>query len=464
MLLKKDTDMTRGSIVSQLLGFAVPMMLGLLFQSFYSTVDAWVVGKFVGSNALAAVGCNGNLINTIVGTFAGLSTGASVVISQAYGAHDDGLLSRAVHTTIALTFILSVVGTLIGVIAADPLLKLSNLTDPDVKKDALLYLQIYFWGLSGLMVYNMGTGILRAVGDSTRPVIFLIISAVVNTALDLLFVLAFDMEVAGVALATIISELVSAVLVMIALFKTDGAYKLKLKLIKIHADVFKRIMLLGLPAAFQSAVTSFSNVFVQAYINSLKTAGIAGWTAYGRLDAFLVVPVQSISMASATLVAQNWGAGKYRRAHDGTRVSVLLSLATTLVLSALLMAFSGQLVGLFVKKGEKDVIEFGSYFIRVITPFYLLICFNQIYSGALRGIGKAVAPTVIMLMSFVAFRQIYLFVFGKLLFPSNRLVIALAYPVGWTMCSTLLIIYYLNSELFRARNYEDGPEPGKEEK
>ena len=455
MHLRKDTDMTQGSIVMKLLGFAVPMMLGLLFQQLYSTVDAWVVGKFVSAEALAAVGNNGSVINTVVGTFAGLATGASVVISQSYGAHDGERLSRVVHTTIALTFVLCLVGTAAGVLAAEPLLGLVNLEDkPEVRAMALEYLRIYFWGLSGLMVYNMGTGILRAVGDSTRPVVFLIISAVVNTVLDLVFVRLLDLEVAGVAYATIISQFISAVMVTVTLMRAKGAYRLQLKKIKIHGDILRRVLTLGLPSSLQAAVTSFSNVFVQAYINSTGTAGMAGWAAYSRLDAFLIVPVQAISMGSTTVVAQNWGAGRKRRARDGADKAILLAASTTVILSVVIILLAEPLVGLFVKEHETDVTEFGVYFIRIITPFYVLTCFNQIYSGALRGIGISVAPTVVMLSSFVAFRQLYLLLFSRWLFPGSRLVISLAFPMGWVLCSVLITVLFFRSELGRAKKYE----------
>ena len=462
MRFGKDTDMTQGSIVKRLLGFSIPMMLGLLFQQLYSTVDALVVGKFVDVDALAAVGNNASLINTVVGTFAGLATGASVVISQAYGAHDDETLSRAVHTTIAMTFILCVLGTFVGVLAAKPLLGLAKIKEAHVKEMALEYLRIYFWGVSGLMVYNMGTGILRAVGDSTRPVVFLVITAVINTVLDLVFVLVFHLRVAGVAYATIISQFISAILVLLTLMQAKGAYQLKLRRIRIHGDIVKRVLRLGLPSSLQAAVTSFSNVFVQAYINSLGKAGMAGWTVYGRLDAFLVVPVQAISMASTTVVSQNWGAGLKKRAKDGANKAIYLSLAVTAALCVILILLAEPLVKQFVQPEESEAInaeaiEFGVYFIRIITPFYVLICFNQIYSGALRGIGISVSPTVVMLSSFVAFRQLYLYVFSKRLFPSNRLVIALAFPMGWVMCSALLILLFFLSPLGRARSDEGLP-------
>ena len=456
MRIKTDTDMTQGNIWLQILRFSVPMALGLLFQQLYSTVDALVVGKFVSKQALAAVGCNSPIINTIVGAFAGLATGASVIISQAFGAHDDERLSRAVHTTMGVTFVLCALGTAIGLAAARPLLSLTN-TDPEVMEDALLYLRIYFAGVSGLLVYNMGTGILRAVGDSTRPVYFLVISAVINTALDLVFVLVLKRGVDGVAYATIISQLISAVLVMTVLMKTDRPYRFTLSGLRMHRDIMKRILALGLPTSVQSAVTSFSNVFVQAYINSLRTNGMAGWTTYNRLDAFLVVPVQAIAMASTTFVGQCWGAGMKDRAREGVNRALTLSVSFTVFLSAAVMIFSRPLLGLFVKAEDAEVLEYGRFFVLVISPFYFTICFNQIYAGALRGIGNTAAPTAIMLSSFVVFRQIFLFVFTRL-FPENRLVIALAYPMGWVLCSTLLVIFYRKSKLFR----QDSPVTAKQ--
>ncbi len=453
MKLRTDTDMTGGNIWLKLLGFSVPMMLGLLFQQLYATVDAAVVGRFVSKQALAAVGCNSSIINTVVGTFAGLSTGASVVISQAYGAHDDDRLSRAVHTTMAICFILCAVGTAAGCLFSRPLLMLTG-PDPEVVEDALVYLRIYFLGVSGLLIYNMGTGILRAVGDSTRPLYFLILTAIVNTALDLLFVLAFHMGVDGVAYATILSEAISAVLVMLVLMRSDKAYRFSFRRLKPSRDIVGRILALGLPTAIQSAVTSFSNVFVQAYINSLKTNGMAAWTAYNRLDAFLVVPLQAIAMASTTFVGQCWGAKRQARAREGVRKALLLSLGVTAALSALTMLFARPLLSIFID-GQQDaeVMEYGRYFVMVITPFYVTICFNQIYSGALRGIGCATAPTVIMLSSFVVFRQIFLFVTTRI-YPGSRLIIALAYPMGWIMCSLLLILYYKKSALGQKQQSE----------
>ena len=447
MLKKTDTDMTQGSIIKQLLSFALPMVVGLLFQVLYNTVDTLVVGKFVSKQALAAVGCNSSIINTIVGAFAGLATGASVVISQAYGARDDERLSKAVHTTMTLTFILSAIGTVLGLVLARPLLNLTN-TPEDVMDDAMTYLLIYFAGVTGALVYNMGSGILRAVGDSRRPVIFLIVSAITNIVLDLAFVLLFKMGVDGVALATIIAEFVSAVLVVLTLMRSDAAYGLKLKKLSIDKSIIKRTLELGLPSSIQTAVTSFSNVFVQAYINNLGTDAMAGWSAYNKLDSFLTVPLTAISMASTTFAGQCWGAKLKKRCREGTNKALLLALAITAFLSVFIVIFAKQMLMIFTNKEDEKVIEYGTYFIRWITPFYCCICFNQIYSGTLRGIGNAIMPTVIMLSSFVVFRQIYLYVFVKVL-SCGQLVITLAYPIGWILCSTLLTICYRRSELYK---------------
>lgn len=486
LLRKKDTDMTQGNIYSQLLYFSVPMMLGLLFQQLYNTVDAWVVGKFVGPAALAAVGCNGPVINTVVGAFAGLATGASVVISQAYGAHDEKKLSRAVHTTMALTLILCVVGTAIGMSLARPLLSItrpdktavaeevtgesaaeettneetaSEEADPEaIFSLAETYLLIYFAGLSGLLIYNMGTGILRAVGDSTRPVYFLIASALTNTALDLLFVLAFDWGVAGVALATIIAEAFSSALVLIALMKTDAAYGFRLKKLCVDREIVKDTLRLGLPSSIQSAVTAFSNVFVQRYINGLGTNGMAGWTAYNKLDAFLTVPVLGIAMASTTFVGQCWGAKKPERAREGVRKALILALGITVAFAAIVMVLAKPLLGIFTD--DAGVMQYGRFFVQIISPFYFTICFNQIYAGALRGVGEATAPTAVMLGSFVVFRQIYLYVFSKLL-HGGKLVIALAYPLGWVVCSSLLAVLYSRSALVRPPKNEQIGSPAR---
>ena len=437
-----DLDMTEGSIWKHMLRFSIPMAIGLLFQQLYNTVDTLVVGQFVGQQAQAAVGSTGPIINTIVGFCAGLATGASVVISQRYGAHDDEALSKAVHTTVAVTFIVSVLATVLGLFVIGPMLDFMQ-TPADVIPESRCYLTIYFAGVSGILFYNLGSGILRAVGDSRRPLIFLIISALLNTVLDLLFVLAFGMGVDGVAYATILSQILSALLILFTLTREKGNYGIRWRKLCIDRRSVSLILKLGLPSAIQSAITAFSNVFVQSYINYFGSACMAGYGIYGKIDAFALIPVQSISMSSTTFVGQNWGAKQPARAREGVRKAIQMSIISTAVLGLSVFVLARLLTGFF--SPEAEVIEYGVRFINIVTPFYLAICFNQIYAGALRGVGDATMPTVIMLISFVAFRQVYLAVTKAL--GAGFVAVALAYPVGWILCSTLLIIRYSRSAL-----------------
>ena len=441
-----DSDMTQGNIWRHLFKFSIPMAIGLLFQQLYNTVDTVVVGRFVGQQAQAAVGSTGPIINTIVGFCAGLATGASVVISQRYGAHDRDGLGKAVHTTIAVTFLMSLIATVLGQIIIDPMLRFMQTPD-DVMADSHCYLSIYFAGVSGILFYNIGGGILRAVGDSRRPLVFLIISALLNTVLDLAFVLALGMGVDGVAYATVLSQIISALLILLTLTREEGGYGIRWRQLRIDRASLLTILKIGLPSSVQSAITSFSNVFVQSYINYFGSACMAGYGIYNKVDAFALIPVQTISMSSTTFVGQNWGAKQPGRARDGVRIATLMSLAATITLGVLVFSLARPLLSFF--SPEEEVVAFGERFIRIVTPFYVTICFNQIYAGALRGVGDATMPTVIMLASFVVFRQIYLAVTKAL--GAGFVAVALAYPMGWIMCSTLLVIRYSRSVLVKGK-------------
>ena len=444
---KTDSDMTQGSIWRHLVEFAIPMALGLLFQQLYNTVDTLVVGNFVSKEAQAAVGSTGSIINTVVGFCTGLATGASVIISQRYGAHDDAALRKAVHTTIAVTFLLSALATAGGLLIVDPMLRFMQ-TPADVWEDARLYLTIYFWGVSGILFYNMGSGILRAVGDSRRPLLFLMLSALLNTVLDLFFVLVLGMKVDGVALATVLAQVISAAAILFVLTREKAAYGIRWKELRVDRDSLSGILKIGLPSSIQSAITAFSNVFVQSYINAFGSACMAGYSIYNKLDAFVLIPVQALAMSSTTMVGQNWGAKQTARARKSVSTAIWLSLISTALLGIVAFLAAKDLIGLF--SPDPEVVSYGVRFIQIVTPFYLTISFNQIYSGALRGIGDATAPTVIMLCSFVVFRQIYLFITKML--NVGFVSVALAYPMGWILCSTLLIIRYRGSRLFREGN------------
>ncbi len=438
---RKDKDMTRGPIVQQLIQFSIPLLIGQLFQQMYNTVDTLVVGNFVGKEALAAVGSTTSIINMLIGVFLGFSMGANVVVSQHYGANDEKSVHDTVHTTIIMSLAFSVVLTALGVALAPVMLRLMD-TPADVFQDAATYLRIYFAGISGLILYNMGSGILRAVGDSKRPLLFLVFSAIMNTVLDLIFVIVFEMGVAGVAWATIISQFLSAVLILVVLSRTSGPYRLIWNHLKINREILNNIIKIGLPSSVQQGVTAFSNVFVQGYINGFGSSYMAGYSAYGKVDVFALLPMQAVSMASTTFVGQNIGAGNVPRAKKGIKAALLLSLGSTAVLIIPMMLFAPRVISLF--NSDPEVIQYGALYMRLTSPFYLTVCINQILAGALRGAGDTRAPMFIMLGSFVVFRQIYLFVFSWI-FPGNFYPIVFAYPAGWMLCSALISIYFKRS-------------------
>lgn len=443
--------MTEGVIWRQLLRFSVPMMLGLLFQQLYNTVDTIVVGRFVGKEALAAVGSTSSIINMLVGFCAGLATGASVIISQRYGAHDHKKLHDAVHTTILLTFLISVVATGLGLLIVKPMLRLMA-TPADVFELARQYLTIYFAGVSGLIIYNMGSGILRAVGDSRRPLYFLLFSAVLNTVFDLLFVIRYHLGVAGVGYATILAQFLSAILVLFVLTHDHAPYGIRWRQLCLRPEALRGIFAIGLPSGLQQAITSFSNVFVQSYINGFGSVCMAGWSTYNKLEPFLVIPLQSIALASTTFVGQNYGAHKLARARQGARQALWLSIAITILMSVGLIICVRPLMSLFTT--DEEVIAYGSYFTRLIAPFYFLLCFNQIFAGALRGVGNANMPMFIMLFSFVLFRQLYLLINKQL--GNSFFFVSIAYPVGWLVCSILITLCYRRSILCRAESDPEG--------
>jgi len=445
-LKRKDVDMTEGNIAGHIIMFALPLLLGNVFQQLYNTVDTWVVGNYVSNEAFSAVGSVGPIINMLIGFYIGFSSGAGVVISQYYGAGQYDQVKKTVHTSVLITVILAVLFSVVGVAMTPYMLALMK-TPADVLPESVAYLTIYFSGIIGLMVYNIGSGILRAVGDSTRPFIFLVVSAVLNTVLDLLFVIVFEMGVEGVALATVIAQCTSAVLCMITLMRTDSCVKLSLKELKIHWDMLKKIVKIGFPAALQMAITSFSNVFVQSYINFFGKDCMSGWTAYAKIDQLMFLPMQSLALASTTFVGQNLGKNQVDRAKVGVRKTLGIAMAATLILMVPVMLAAPYLVAFF--NDEPGVVEIGTLLLRVITPFYVLCCINQIYSGALRGSGNTRAPMLIMLISFVAFRQVYLFVMSQI---CNEIIpIALSYPAGWLLCSALTLLYYHKTNLAKSR-------------
>ncbi len=437
---KKTTsvNMTEGPIVKQVLLFSLPLMLGNIFQMLYNTVDMIVVGNFVGKEALAAVGSTSMVTNMAVFFFNGFSVGASVVIARHFGAGHKKRLHTAVETTMAATFVIAAVFTVVGVAGVRPMLRFMA-TPPDVFDDGTAYLKIYFWGVSGLLIYNMGSGVLRSVGDTKRPLYFLILTSLLNIILDLLFVLVFHGGIAGVAYATILSQFISAGAILILLTRTDDIYKMTWHDLKIDPEILSHIVEIGLPAGFQSIITALSNVFVQSYINYFGSDVMAGWSTYNKLDQFIMLPMQSIALAATTFVSQNIGAGNNDRAEEGTRVTILLTVGITSVIALLLFLFAPYSIELFSR--EQAVVFYGTLFLRTNVFFLIANAINHVLAASLRGRGDSRAPMFIMLFSFVLVRQVYLFIMTHFILNTPRTV-GLGYPVGWVTCCIIELTYY----------------------
>ena len=432
------SDMTSGNVWLLIIRFAVPLLLGNLFQQLYNTVDSIILGNYVGKEALASVGATSQFVNTLIGFFMGFSTGGSILISQFFGAKNIESLRKTIHTLILSTILLGVLFTILGMNFNLFLLKL-NSTPDDVLPSAHTYLTIHFEGIIFLMLYNAGAGVLRAVGNSKSPVYFLIASSLVNVVLDLLFVVSFGFGIAGAAYATLISQAVSAFLVLFSLLNTSEVYKLSFRHLKIDFPILMKILRLGVPGGLQMSITSFSNIFVQGYINRFGSDCMAGWASFNKIDQICLLPMQSLQLSATTFTGQNYGAGNIERARKGTFAALLMGMIIGAVLLCLLQIFPNQLTSLFNR--EEGVLYYGKYFIRVCSLFYIVRVWNPILAGSLRGFGNAKGPMLILLFGFVVWRQFYLFVMTHI--TESFFPVSIAYPIGWTMCSVLMLVYYL---------------------
>lgn len=440
---RSHVNMTEGSVFRHLLAFSLPLLLGNLFQQLYNTVDIWVVGNYVSDAAFSAVGSVSSIVNLLIGSFTGLATGAEVVIAQYYGAAQRQRVRDAAHTAAVMTLILTVFFTLAGVFASPLMLRLMK-TPANVFPHSVAYLRIYFGGMAGLLFYNMGAGILRAVGDSRRPFYYLVIASMLNVVLDLVFVLWLGMGVEGVAWATVIAQGVSALLVVITLLHTSADVQLFPRQLRLHTDLLGQIVRIGTPTALQMALTSFSNVFVQSYINVFGSDCMGGWTTFIKFDQFIILPIKSLGLAATTFVGQNLGAGQPQRAKQGVRTALSMALGISVFVAAVVLLFAPQLAAIFNDKPE--VVAYGSIFLRCFTPCLTLCCVQNVYAGALRGAGNSRPPMLIILFSYVAFRQMYCFVMSN--FISNTpLAVASGYPAGWLAACVLLLVYYHHTDL-----------------
>ncbi len=431
---------TEGVIWQQLLIFFLPILMGTFFQQLYNTADAVIVGKFVGKEALAAVGgASGNLINLIVGFFVGLSSGATVILSQYYGARDSANVFRTVHTAAAMALAGGAFLTVAGLLLAPTLLRWMN-TPPDVKGPALTYIRIYFLGMIPSLTYNIGSGLLRAIGDSRRPLFFLAAACVSNIILDLLFVLVLKMKVAGAALATVLSQVVSAVLVVTVLTRSGTSCTLQVRKIRFHTDLLRRIIRIGLPAGLQSVMFSISNVLIQSLINSFGTDVTAAWSAWGRLDGFQWMILNAFGISVTTFVGQNYGARKMDRVRRGVWVCLGMAFTASFTCSAVMLLFGRNLFSLFAD--DPMVIERGMEILGYVAPYYFAYTCVEIFSGALRGKGKTLMPTLFVLCGICVLRLGWLL--GYVARHPDLKLTVISYPVTWAVTSCLFIVYYLH--------------------
>ena len=443
----KSINMTQGPILKQLLLFAIQIYLTNLLQNLYNAADSLIVGQFCGGNALAAVGTTTPICSCLIGLFLGISTGGSVVVSKFFGAGDGRGVHRAVHTGILLSMVCGLLISVLGVLFTPSILHLMN-TDPVILEDAQMYLRIYFGGSFFLIIYNMGAGILRAVGDSRHPLFFLACSAATNVGLDLLFVGVFHWGVAGAAFATVGSQLVSAVLVIITLMRSQGSFKLLLKELRFTASDTAAIVKIGLPAGLQTAIINVSNIIIQTFINSFGAAATAGSTAASKLDDFILIISSSIGLALMTFAGQNIGAGNFKRVKKGTLIALALTVGLMLSLGMLASLFRHQLVGMFVDRADPNfdkIISFGASKVFYIATFYFITGISDILSATLRSCGSPIFPMITSFLWMCGFRIVWIY-WLRFLIPvidtASIDSIFIIYPITFVLTALSLGLYF----------------------
>ena len=434
----KENQIIHGVIWKQLLLFFFPIVLGTFFQQIYNTADAIVVGRFVGTEALAAVGgSTSQIINLIVGFFVGLSSGATVVISQYYGARDRENLSKALHTAFAFSLVGSVVITTVGLICSPILLRVMNTTEEVIGPSAT-YLRIYFGGILFVFIYNIGSSILRAVGDSRRPLYYLIVCCIINIVLDVVLVVGLGMGVAGAAIATVFAQGVSAVLVVMALCRSTDLFRLEIRKIRFHREALELLIKIGLPAGLQSVMYSFSNVIIQTALNAFGTNTMAAWTACGKIDSFFWMVINAFGISITTFVGQNYGARKFGRMRKSVRICIAMAVGASISISAIFILFGRYVYQLFTT--DAAVVEIGMHMITMMAPAYAIYVFIEIYSGALRGTGDVLVP-MLMTCGGVCVLRILWMMFVVPLKPVIDTIIY-SYPISWTLTALMFIFYY----------------------
>ena len=434
--MNKTTIMTEGSIWKKLLMYSIPLILGNLFQQLYNTVDSIIVGNYIGSEALAAVGSSGSIINLLIGFCVGASAGAGVVIAQFFGAQDKEGVRKAVHTTLAIAIAAGVVMTVVGILLVPFLLRAMG-TPEEVFGQAVTYLQVYFGGIFFSVIYNMSAGILNAVGNSRRSLIYLMIAAVSNIFLDLLLVVVLKMGIVGAALATDISQLLSCIFILLFLTRSQEIYRVRLREIRFYERMPSKIIKIGLPTGIQHVVISFSNVLVQSSVNSFGAAAMAGFAAYIKIDGFNILPVMSFSTAATTFTGQNIGAGKYDRVKRGMYVSLAMGIIYTIATGILLLIFAPQVIGVFTD--NQEVVTYGVYIMKFFCPFYWSLAILHVLSGTIRGTGHTLEPMLVILFSLCVFRVIW--ITAALSIAHQFSYVMVVYPLSWMVGMILILLY-----------------------
>ena len=437
----KRYSLTEGSIWKAMLLFALPVFLGNVFQQLYNAFDAWCVGNYIGDDALAAVSSSGSLIFMMVSFFNGVAMGAGVIIAQAFGAKKHDTMRQAIHTAIALGVVTGVVLTAAGVALTPTILQWMG-TPAEVLPQSIEYFRYYFCGALFTVMYNIFVGILHAVGDSKHPLYYLIFSTFVNIALDMLFVAVLGWGVGSAAIATTISQGVSAVMCFWHLLRIDAPYRVSIREIRFHKKSLADILRYGVPSGIQNSVISIANVFVQANINSFGKAAMAGCGSYSKLEGFAFLPVTCFSQALSTFVGQNLGAGNHTRTKKGVAFGVICSCVMAQLIGILSYVFAPQLIGFFSE--TREAIDFGARHMRTICLFYFLLAFSHCIAGVMRGAGKASVPMVIMLACWCIFRMTYITVAVKLI--NTLTTVSWAYPITWSLSSIIFLIYFLKAD------------------
>ncbi len=450
----KQNNILQGNIYKNIMMFFMPIWFGTFFQQLYNTADAVIVGNFVGKEALAAVGgSTATIINLMVGFFVGLSSGASVVIAQYFGSHNIEKTNEAIHTSIAIAIAGGLLLMLIG-IPFSPMFLEAMGTPSDILTYSVTYIRIYFCGAIFNLIYNIGSGVLRAMGDSKNPLYFLIIASIVNIILDIIFVVFFNMGVMGVGIATVLSQVVSSILVIIALKKLPYELSLEYSKIKLKNGMISEIFEIGIPSGLQSIMFSLSNIIIMSSINAFGTDTVAAWTAYGKIDAILWMTMSSFGISATTFVSQNFGAKNFKRMKQSIKACNILAIVTSIILTTILMIYYKQLFQVFTK--DEEVIRVGAEMVKIMAPAYFTFVFIENLSGAMRGVGDSVIPTIITIMGICIFRVVWIIFVLPL---HNTLQVALySYPISWVATAGAFLVYYKFGSWFKRSCVKKGYE------